>query len=159
MLVVAVLGLGTFDSATPTRAASQHIWYVTSPDHGQTYAYGTEQNRVWKMLGTHNHLAVFMTFSNSPFAEGSNQRFDNFTFNFPQVRLGPGGHTFFYHASNGLDLPVAARDHGFFGIIEIKLLPTAFLRVTKQHGYLTLTLIIGDAPLETNSGVLIGTEH
>jgi hypothetical protein len=146
-------------SVSPIRASSEHIWYVTSPDHGQTYAYGSEQSRVWKMLGSHDHLAVYMTFNNNPFAEGSNQRFDTFTFNFPQVRLGPGGHTFFYSAANGLDLPVAARDRGFFGIVEIKLLPTAFLQVKKQHGFLTLTLIIGDAPLETNPGIEIGIEH
>ena len=146
-----------FGSGTPARA-SQHIWYVTSPDHGQTYAYGSEQSRVWKMLGARDHLAVYMTFSNNPFAEGSNQRFDTFTFNFLQVRLGPGGNTFFYQASNGLNLPVAARRHGFFGIVEIKLLPTAFLEVKKRHGYLTLTLIVGDGILDT-SGIEIGTEH
>jgi len=139
--------------------AAQHVWEVTSPNHGQTYAYGSEQSRTWKMVPPANHLALFTTYTNEPFANGSNIRYDNFTFNFPQVKMGPDGETFFYHASNGLNLPVAAKRPGFLGISQIKLLPTAFLRVRKVHGYLTMTLIIGDAPLETNPHTEIGIQH
>jgi len=143
---------------TPVRAGQQ-VWYVTSPNHGQTYAYGSETRHAWAMLGSSNHLALYATYSNEPFAEGGNRRFDDFVFNFPQVKLGPGGHTFFYHASNGLNLPVARKQSGFLGITEIKLLPTAYLVTKKKHGYLTLTLVIGVAPFEENPDTQIGFGH
>jgi hypothetical protein len=139
--------------------ATQHLWRLTSPNHGQTYAYGSEQSHTWKMWPPDNHLALCATFDNNPFAEGSNQRFDNFLFHFPEVKLGSDGETFFYRPSKGLALPVAARRRGLLGITEIKLLPTAFLQVRKVHGYLTLTLIVGDRPLQTNPHTEIGLMH
>jgi len=154
----ALVAVAAFFVNIPARA-TQHIWEVTSTNHGQTYAYGSEQSRAWKMLSPNNHLALFTTYTNEPFANGSNIRYDTFTFNFPQVKMGSDGETFFYHASNGLNLPVAAKRPGFLGISQIKLLPTAFLRVRKVHGYLTMTLIVGDAPLETNPHTEIGFQH
>jgi hypothetical protein len=139
--------------------ASQQIWYVTSPDHGQTYAYGSETKHSWAKLGPNGHLALYATFSNEPFAQGASSRYDDFTFNFPQVKLGPGGHTFFYHTSSGLDLVVARKQSGFLGITEIKLLPTAYLVVKKSHGYVTMMLVIGVVPFEENPDFKIGFNH
>jgi hypothetical protein len=139
--------------------AGQQIWYVTSPDHGQTYAYGSETNHSWTIGGSNNHLALNATYSNGPWAQGSNVLYDNFIFNFPQVKLGSGGHTFFYHASNGLNLPVARRQSGFLGITQIKLLPTAYLVTKKKHGFLTQTLVIGVAPFEENPNTEINFAH
>jgi hypothetical protein len=62
------------------RADDDHSWRVTSPDHGQTFAYGTEQNRVWAERGRDRHLAVLLNFTNDPFVDRQNPReYDNFT--------------------------------------------------------------------------------
>jgi hypothetical protein len=157
-LLIALACMATCTLSTPLRA-TQHIWYVTSPDHGQTYAYGSEVSRQWAVRGARQHLTLLTTYDNEPWAMGGNIRRDDFVFNFPNVVLGPDGETFFYKTSKGLSLVVAAKRHGFLGISEIKLLPTAFLAVKKVHGYLTMTLIIGDRPLEEDPDTKIGFMH
>jgi len=148
-----------FGVVNSLQAATQHVWYLTSPDHGQTYAYGSETNRVWTERGPDHHLALYSTFSNEPFAQGGNRRYDYFTFNFPHVTLGSDGVTFFYHSTNKISLVVAARQHGFLGVTEINLLPTSYLVVKKVHGYLTLTLVVSDRPFEPNPDIDISIEH
>jgi len=140
----------------PIRAA---VWFVASPDHGQTYAYGSEDSRVWKALGSNRHLALLATYSNDPYAEGPNRRYDYFTFNFPHVKLGSDGQTFYYRSPEGHALPVASRESGLFGVEEIRLLTTSYLIVAKEHGYLSLTLAVGDRPFEPNPDVKVGFEH
>jgi hypothetical protein len=126
-------------------ADSQHFWSVASPDHEQTFAYGTEQRRAWAAQGRDSHLVLLLDFTNDPYVDDDNpRRYDNFTFAFPNVALGKDGHTFFYHAPDGRPIPVASKRPGFLGIDEIKLLPNTCLRVTKPHGYLTVSLLIQD---------------
>jgi len=158
-LLVILIALALAISCSSVARAGQQIWYVASPNHGQTYAYGSEVSHQWTSLGRDHHLGLYATYSNQPFAQGGNTRTDNFTFSFPQIKLGPGGNTFFYHASNGLNLPVARRQSGFLGITEIKLLPTAYLQTKKQHGYLTMTMVVGVAPFEENPHTEIGIMH
>jgi hypothetical protein len=132
----------------PVRADSPHFWTVTSPDHGQTYAYGSEQQQVWMALGNDRHLALETTFTNDPYIEGSAaRRYDDFTFHFPAVKLGTDGRTFSYRTAEGLSIPVAIKRRDFFGVEEIHLLPNASLVVDKRHGYLSLTLVILDHPV------------
>jgi hypothetical protein len=138
-LAIAVLGAWLFTTAA---AQADGYWRVTSPDHGQTFAYGSEQNRVWAERGRDRHLVVLMTFTNDPYVDRQNPReTDDFTFSFPEVKLGSDGHTFFYHAPNGRTVPVAEQHPSFLGINQIRLLPTAALEIRKPHGYLTLTLV------------------
>jgi len=142
MLVAALLLAGL-----PLRADNSRFWTVTSPNHGQTYAYGSEQHQAWAALGNPPHLALYTTFTNDPYIEGSAaRRYDYFTFNFPQVTLGPDERTFYYHPSGGRPIPVAIKRRDFFGIFEIRLLRNSSLVVNKSHGYLTFSLLIWDRP-------------
>jgi hypothetical protein len=127
------------------RASAPHFWHIPSPDHEQTFAYGTETNRVWTQWGRDKHLALLLNFTNDPYVDRDNpRRYDNFRFSFPSVTLGKDAATFYYHTSDGRSIPVARQTPDFLGIDEIKLLPNASLRVEKPHGYLTLTLIVQD---------------
>jgi hypothetical protein len=124
------------------RADEPHFWTLTSPDHEQTFAYGMETNRVWAQRG--HHLQLQLNFTNDPFVDWDNPRqYDNFTFSFPNVKVGADGNTFYYQTSGGRSIPVAKRKSVFLGT-EIKLLPNAELKVLKPHGYLTLVLLIED---------------
>ena len=118
-------------------------WRVTSPDHEQTFAYGSETNRVWAERGRDRHLAVLLNFTNDPFVDRQNIRqYDNFTFSFPGVTLAKDGRTFCYHTPDGRSIPVASKRADFLGINEIRLLPNASLIVEQLHGYLSLVLSV-----------------
>jgi hypothetical protein len=132
--------------APSAQAYTQHFWQVASPDHGQTFAYGSEQSRVWAERGYNRHLEVLLTLTNDPYVDQTNPRqYDYFNFSFPGVTLGKDGHTFYYHTTDGRSIPVASKRPDFLGINEIKLLPNATLIVDKPHGYLTLSLIVQDS--------------
>jgi hypothetical protein len=132
--------------ASSVQAYTQHSWRVASPDHEQTFAYGTEQNRVWAERGRDRHLVVLLNFTNDPYVDRQNPRqYDNFTFTFPGVTLGKDGHTFYYHTSDGRSIPVASKRPDFLGVNEIHLLPNANLIVKQPHGYLSLVLVIQDS--------------
>ncbi len=134
---------------TPAVAYVQHTWYAASPDHGQTFSYGSEQHRQWMLRG--NHLALWMEFTNDPYVDRNNPRqYDYFTFNFPQVRLGSDGRTFYFHAKDGRSLPVAQKHSGFLGIEEIRLTPSCDVSVGKHHGYLSVVLMIQDHPFPSD---------
>jgi len=125
------------------RADEHHVYRVASPDHEQTFAYGTEQGRSWMQRS--RTLVAIMKFTNDPFVDRNNPRqYDMFFFSFPQVVLDRDGHLFYYRTPKGREIPVAAKTSGFLGIPEIKLLPNAELVVRKPHGYLSLSLEIVD---------------
>ena len=128
------LGGWTWAAASPT--------YVTSPDHAQTFAFGSEQNRAWTTQG--RHLALVLNFTNEPYVDSINPRcYDNFIFNFPRVTLGSDDRTFYYRTGEGRSIPVAVKQPGFLGMDEIRLLPGSRLMVEKPHGYLTAVLAVG----------------
>jgi hypothetical protein len=119
-------------------------WEVTSPRQGQTFAFGSERSRQWLMTG--NHLAIVMHFTNDPYVDLiSPRQYDDFIFDFPNVRLGKDGKTFFYHPSGAPPVPVAVRKPIFLGT-EIRLLSSSYLVVRKLHGLVTLKLVISDSP-------------
>ena len=123
-------------------AAQAGIYHVTSPDHGQTFSYGSEQHRAWAERGSDRHLVVLLDYTNDPYVDRQNPReYDNFTFTFPGITRAADGHTFLYRAPNGRLIPVADRHPSFLGN-EIRLLPNAVLIIRKPHGYLTLVLEI-----------------
>ena len=140
-----LLGLVIGLSFTFAQAAEQHFWRVQSPDHEQTFAYGTEQNRIWKQWGRDNHLALLLNYTNDPFVDRVNPRqYDNFRFDFPQVTLGRDGRIFYYRIPNGRAIPVAKKSPDFFGVDEVHLLPNAGVIVDKPHGYITVTIEVED---------------
>jgi hypothetical protein len=119
--------------------AKDHFWKLVSPDHEQTYAYGTEQSRVWK--NWNGHLALLLNFTNDPFVDRQNSRqWDDFRFDFPNVRIGADGHTFYYLTQDDRRIPVAMTHAGFLGINEVRLLPSASVAVSRPHGYITVYL-------------------
>jgi hypothetical protein len=126
-------------------ADERDYWRITSPDHEQTFAYGTEQRRVWTERGSDRHLVLLLNFTNDPYVDQDYpRRYDNFAFSFPSVRLGKDGRTFYYRTPGGRSIPVATKRPDFLGIDEIKLLSNADLEVAKPHGYLTLSLALDD---------------
>jgi hypothetical protein len=144
VLFVFVFGMGV--CFVPfAEAYQQHSWEIRSPDHEQTFAYGMEQNRVWKQWGRNNHLALLLSYTNDPFVDRTNPRqYDNFRFDFPQVTLGRDGHFFFYRTPDGRSVPVAKKSPDFLGVDEVSLLPNADVVVDKPHGYITVTIEVQD---------------
>jgi len=137
--IVTLVLLALISTSAP--AYSRHAWTVTSPDHEQTFAYGTETHRAWTEWGRNRHLVLLLNFTNDPYVDRDNPRqYDNFSFAFPSVKLGRDGRTFYYITAGGRSIPVAQKQRDFLDIDEIKLLPNAELIVKKPHGYLTVTL-------------------
>jgi len=148
-LALALVGLTLAPFA---QADTLHFWRVVSPNHEQTWVYGSEQRRVWAERGPDSHLTVLLDFTNDPYVDKTNPRqYDNFSFSFPSVTLGRDGHTFYYRTSGGRSIPVADKRPDFLGINEIHLLPNASLVIDKPHGYLTLSLIVEDYPATVES--------
>lgn len=145
-LLLSLLFLGAAATPSFARNTPQHVWQVVSPDHGQTFTYGSEQRRSW--CTRNNHLAVLLDYTNDPYVDRINVRqYDYFTFGFPQIVLGPDKRTFYYHTPDGRSIAVAHKTNGFLGIEETKLLSNAYLTIKKPHGKLTLTLTVWDHPL------------
>jgi hypothetical protein len=143
--ILAIVLSGLFLSMGLSRAAAGHVWHVASPDHEQTFSYGSEQSRVWAARGNPKHLALLLNYTNDPYVDRTFAReYDSFTFAFPNILLAPDGRTFFYRTPDGRSIPVAARKPGFLGMEEIELLPNASLIVKKPHGYISLILVIWD---------------
>ena len=124
---------------------AEHFWRLRSPVHEQTFAYGMEQSRVWREWPPDSHLALLLNYTNDPYVDRDNpRRYDNFRFDFPQIRLGKDGHTFYYHTSDGRSIPVAKKSPGFLGVNEVRLLPNATVIIDKPHGYITVTIEVAD---------------
>jgi len=132
--------------------AAAHLFVVSSPTHGQTFAYGSEQHQAWLARGADRHLALTTEFTNDPYVDRTNPRqFDDFIFDFPEVRLGADGRTFYYHRPSGQPVAVARRASDFLGIDEVKLLPNAQLVIKSPHGYLSLDLLVDDEGFATTT--------
>ncbi len=131
----------------PAFAANFTFLRITSPDHEQTFAYGLERDRVWAQWG--RHLALLIGFTNDPDVDYSTPRqYDNFRFDFPSVRLGADGHTFYYRPPGGGVIPVAVKRPDFLGVEEVHLLPNVVSVVDRPHGTITVYLdILGVAQL------------
>ena len=137
--ILPALLLVTWLALTAPVSAKDYFWKLVSPDHEQTYAFGSETNRVWR--NWKGHLALLLTFTNDPFVDRQNPRqWDDFRFDFPNVRIGPDGHTFYFHTQDGRSIPVAMTHAGFLGIDEVRLLPSASVVVSRPHGYITVYL-------------------
>jgi hypothetical protein len=124
-------------------AAAPRLYVIASPTHEQTFAYGSERHQQWLARGSDRHLALAAEFTNDPYVDRINTReYDDFIFDFPDIRLGRDGRTFFYQAPNGGRIPVAERHAGFLGMDEVTLLPGSLLLMKSPHGYLSLFLLV-----------------
>ncbi len=125
------------------QAFTRHNWRVSSPDRHQTFAYGTESDR--KFADWRGHLALLLTYTNDPFVDRMNWRqWDNFRFDFPQIKRDKDFRTFYFVAADGRHIPVAEKRPDFLGINEVKLLPTSQLVVNKVRGLVTVSLLVTD---------------
>ncbi len=125
--------------------ASAHLYVVASPTHAQTFAFGSEQHQAWVARGPDRHLAVVTEFTNDPYVDRIEPRqYDDFTFDFPDIRLGADSRTFYYRPTGGKALAVAERYNGLFGLDEIRLRDNAVLIIKRPHGYLTLNLLVNE---------------
>ncbi len=55
--------------AVVASADTRHFWRVASPDHEQTFTYGTETNRIWAERGRDRHLVLLLDFTNDPYVD------------------------------------------------------------------------------------------
>jgi hypothetical protein len=123
----------------------RHVWLVPSPTHGQTYTFGSEQHQQWLTRGADRHLALSTEFTNDPYVDlVETRQYDYFIFDFPNIRLGSDGHTFYYRTPGGKSVAVAVRHPGLFGLQEVTLLQNSVLVMKKPHGYLSLELVVAN---------------
>jgi hypothetical protein len=111
---------------------------VTSPDHAQTFAYGS---MIWHQLYVErNELVVRITFSNLPYYDDDQLRRDeSFDFSFPTVRLDSGRRTFVARTGHDELIPVARFREGL-ACRWVDLAPGAKMYLVKDHGRVTATL-------------------
>jgi hypothetical protein len=141
-----LLGLVAFVLAAVPAPAAPRVYVVPSPTHEQTYAFRSERHQQWLARGPDRHLALAAEFTNDPYVDRINVReYDDFLFDFPDIRLGRDGRTFYYHAPNGSEIAVAERHPGFLGVDEVNLLPGSLLLMRSPHGYLSLSLLVSGA--------------
>jgi len=146
-MVTAILRLAAVLLAMVPLAASARLFVVASPTHEQTFAYGSERHQQWMTRGPDRHLALSAEFTNDPYVDKVNPRqYDDFIFDFPDIRLSRDGRTFYYHPAHGNPVSVAERHAGLFGLESIHLLDHADLVIRKPHGLLSLVLIVHDRP-------------
>ena len=120
--------------------ARENLWLVPSSNHEQTFAYGSERHHQW--INRNGHLALYIEFTNDPYVDRINIRqYDDFEFEFPLVRVGVDGRTFYFRPPHGSMVPVATT-RPWQGI---NLLPSSFMIIQKIHGRVTIILNIQPA--------------
>jgi hypothetical protein len=112
-------------------------WLIPSANSEQTFAYGSERHRQW--IVRNGHLALVMEFTNDPYVDKIETRqFDDFEFEFPNVRRGFDGKTFYFRPNHQTAIPVASIRPG----LGLTLLPTSSVIVQKVHGLITILLVV-----------------
>jgi hypothetical protein len=118
---------------------------VTSPDHPQTFAYGS---MIWHQLylDAAGELAARITFSNLPYVGDDEPRSDEpFDFRFPGVRFDSARRTFLARGSRRELIPVARfREGPASGWIDLARGTKIYL--VKESGRVTATLTATDYP-------------
>ena len=119
---------------------------VVSPNHAQTYAYGSVTWRQLYLERTHGELAARITFSNVPFADSSDPpREEPFDFRFPGIRVDRARHAFVTQGRRGESIPVAwFRGDPSCG--WIKLTANTKIYLLKESGRVTATLTATSYP-------------
>lgn len=138
-----LFGLAGFALFGSGPLAEAHAYVVKSPEHHQTFAYGSERHHEWIARGPDRHLALSLEFTNDPYVDRTEPRqYDDCILDFPTVLLGSDGRTFYYHDANGRSIAIADRYRDFLGINEIRLSNQAELILKSPRGYLTAYLVL-----------------
>jgi hypothetical protein len=118
---------------------------ITSPDHAQTFAYGS---MIWHQLylDAAGELAARITFSNLPYVGDGEPRCDEpFDFRFPGVRFDSARRTFLARGSRSELIPVARfREGSASGWIDLARGTKIYF--VKESGRVTATLTATDYP-------------
>ena len=119
---------------------------ITSPNHAQTFAYGSMISHQLYLGRAGGDLVAQLTFSNSPYYDDDQPRTDeSFDFHFPGVHFDSGRNTFFARSHHGELIPVARVRQGV-AYRWIELAPGAKMYLVKQSGRVTATLTATDYP-------------
>ena len=132
--------------STATASAMADAISITSPNHAQTFAYGSMISHQLYRDGRAAELVAQMTFSNLPYYDDDQPRRDeSFDFHFPTVHFDSARQTFFARSEHGELIPVARYREGLVcGWID--LAPGAKMYLVKEHGRVTATLTATDYP-------------
>ena len=119
---------------------------VVSPNHAQTYAYGSVTWRQLYLERTRGELTARITFSNVPFADANQPpTYEPFDFRFPGVHIDSARHAFVTRGRRGESIPVAwFRGDPSWG--WVKLAPNAKIYLVKESGRVTATLTATSYP-------------
>lgn len=119
---------------------------IGSPDHAQTFAYGSIiGHQLYVERGT-NALVARITFSNFPYYDDDQpRREESFDFRFPGVQLNPAHRTFCARSGHGDLIPVARFREGL-ACGWIDLAPGAKMYLVKESGRVTATLTSTNYP-------------
>lgn len=119
---------------------------IKSPDHAQTFAYGSMISHQLYAGGTTGELGARITFSNLPYYDDDQPRGDEaFDFHFPGVQLDRARGTLFVRSRHGEMIPVA-RSHEGLLCRWIDLAPSAKIYLLKEHGRVTAVLTATSYP-------------
>lgn len=127
-------------------AAAADAISITSPDHAQTFAYGSMISHQFFYNRRAGELAAQITFSNSPYYGDDQPRRDEaFDFHFPGVQLDSTQRIFVVRSKHGELIPVARFRKGL-ACGWIDLAPGAKIYLQKESGRVTATLTATDYP-------------
>jgi hypothetical protein len=119
---------------------------IPSPNQGQTRSqssisrYGLHWNK------SQQKFTAIITFSNANYiAEADRQDQDTFTFELPGVLFDPEKNVFYAVSDSGQRMTIAESKRVLFGK-SIELLPSATIYAEKNHGAVTVKLVVTDGP-------------
>lgn len=119
---------------------------ITSPNHAQTFAYGSMISHQLYLGRAAGDLMAQITFSNSPYYDDDQPRRDeSFDFHFPGVQFDSARNTFFAKTGHGEMIPIARVRQGL-ACGWIDLAPGAKMYLVKESGRVTATLTATDYP-------------
>lgn len=121
---------------------------IVSPDHHQTFAYGSMVSHQLYFEQSGSNLAARITFSNSPYDDDNEPRSDeSFDFRFPGIKFDATRRMFFVSGRGGQTIPVARfRRDPFCSWVD--LAPGSKIYLLKQSGRVTAILTATDHPRE-----------
>jgi hypothetical protein len=136
--------LATLFAASASAIASATS--TVSPDHHQTFAYGSIIGHQLYLERSGRGLAARITFSNWPYDSGDEPRRDeSFEFRFPGIKYDATQRTFFVSGRGGQPIPVA-RFHRDLFCNSVDLAPGAKIYLLKHSGRVTAILTATDHP-------------
>jgi hypothetical protein len=119
---------------------------IVSPDHAETFAYGSMISHDLHANGKAGELTARITFSNFPYYGGDQPRQDEmFDFHFAGIQLDRARGTLFVRSKHSGVIPVA-RFHKGLVFRWIDLAPGAKIYLLKEHGRVTAVLTATSHP-------------